>query len=122
MLTLREEQKLALLEEAHPRLLDTRMRKLCATVARIYPEVCEELSEAEIRSWVEHGIAVAQEHEFELFESQARYVHLTFLAGDRNLESSDVHPWVSKILAWADSDEGLRLTALETRADKELNG
>jgi len=119
MITIRDEQMAVLRADAEERSTESRIRELPRSLRAIHPRRCESLDEAEVEAWVHEAIEVARSHGFTRFDELARYVHLTFVAGHRDLHARDGCGWVRAILSWEEEPE-VRLSALETRARKEF--
>lgn len=118
MRIIRKQQKARLAREA----CRERLSRLKALFRRIYPDACEQLGEAGLTRRIETGIEMAERYGLHDPNNHIRLIHLIFQLDQDDLDTSPDTPWAGDILKWIDTDEFMKIAALEKRVQIERYG
>ena len=113
MFTIREEQFEALQKSAY-------MNYLLKTFRQRWPEKCRQLGGEGLIHRIESCLARAEAHGITKANNKTRFINLAFLLDCDDFDTAEETPWAQTILGWESGSENLKMSALEKRAELEM--
>ncbi len=113
MLIVRKEQFEAIKVSAY-------MSYLLKTIRKAWPQQCRELGDDGVVNRIQKCLERADSHGITKTNNKTRFVKLAFLLDRDDFDTAAETQWAATILGWESGSENLKMSALEKRAEIEM--
>jgi hypothetical protein len=96
------------------------MTYLLRTVRKTWPEQCLELGDEDLVRRIEKCLERAESHGITKTNNKTRFINLAFLLERDDFDTAAETQWAATILGWESGSENLKMSALEKRAEIEM--
>ena len=91
------------------------------SVIKAWPEECQRLGDDGVIDWLRQSLERAELYGITKNNNKRRFVNLSFLLGRIDFDIAPETEWAATILGWESGGENLKMSALEKRAEVELD-
>ncbi len=96
------------------------MTYLLRTVRKTWPDQCRELGDDDLVKRIEKCLERADSHGITKTNNKTRFINLAFLLARDDFDTAAETQWAATILGWESGSENLKMSALEKRAEIEM--